>query len=344
MARLRMAVVGVGHLGKEHARVLAGRPDVELAGVADVNPDQARAIAHRCGTRAYENHRPLLGLVDAAVIAVPTTDHYPVAVDFLRRGVPLLIEKPLAPTPAEADALVELAARQGVTLQVGHIERFNPAFEELQRRRPRPRYVECERLGPFSGRSTDIGVVLDLMIHDLDLLLTLVDAPVQAVEAAGVRVFGQHEDVACARLAFANGCRARVWASRAHAVPRRRMRLWAPEGYAGVDFAGRRLVVAPLSEALGGLDFCQVRRDPAILGQFPEERFGRHLEAIPLRLPGADQLTREVDDFIRCVRTGARPRVAGEEARDAVALAARILASLGAPAESPAAFPELPAA
>src|SRR5579883_1099075 len=166
MARLRLAVIGVGHLGKEHARILAGMPDVELVGVADPNAPQAEAVALRCGTRAYADHRQLFDAVDAAVVAAPTAHHHAVACDFLRRGVPLLIEKPLAAELDKADEMVGLARRHGTVLQVGHIERFNPAFEELCRRPLRPKYVSCERCGGFTGRSTDVGAVLDLMIHD----------------------------------------------------------------------------------------------------------------------------------------------------------------------------------
>src|SRR5262249_6784233 len=155
-------------------------------------------------------------------IAVPTTHHFAIAAEFLRRGLPLLVEKPLAATLEQASLLVELARQHGTWLQVGHIERFNPAFEELQRRPLQPKYVDVIRQGPFTGRSTDIGAVLDLMIHDLDLLLTLVGGPVLSVEAIGVRIFGQHEDVANARLIFANGCVANVTASRASATPVRK--------------------------------------------------------------------------------------------------------------------------
>jgi predicted dehydrogenase len=328
MARLRLAVIGVGHLGKEHARILAGLPDVELVGVADVNADQARAIASRYNTRAFSDYWPLLNLVDAAVIVVPTIHHHTIAAEFLRRGISLLVEKPLAATLEQAQGLVDLACANSALLQVGHIERFNPAFEELQQRPLQPRYVACERLGPFSGRSTDIGVVLDLMIHDLDILLALVKAPVRSVEAVGVSLFGGHEDVANARLTFTNGCVANVTASRASPVPQRRMHLWAPEGYVALDFARRHLtLIQPSPEVRErGLNLGQL--DAAGLCLFREQLFGRYLQLLELDRREGDQLTRELEDFIRCVRTGARPRVGGEDGRDAVALATRILASL----------------
>lgn len=328
MARLRVAVVGVGHLGKEHARVLAGLPDVELAGVVDANPTQAQAVADRCATTAYADHRRLAAFIDAAVIAVPTCHHFAVAKDFLERGVPLLIEKPIAPTPAEANELVELAGRRGVPVQVGHIERFNPAFEELQRRPLRPKFVQCERYGPFSGRSLDIGVVLDVMIHDLDLLLALVGSTVCAVEAIGVSVFGRHEDLAHARLRFENGCLANVTASRLSPEAGRRMQVWAPEGFAGIDFAKRTLTLSQPAAHLRQAGWDVRRLDPAAMAAFRAELFGRHVETLRLDCNRGDQLTRELQHFMQCVRTGSRPRVCCEDGRDAVALATNILESL----------------
>jgi len=318
-----MAVIGVGHLGKEHARILAGLPEVELVGVADVNVDQAHGVARRLGTTAYHDYWPLLNLVDATCIVVPTSQHFAVASEFLRRGIPALVEKPLALNLEEADALVELAWQHGATLQVGHIERFNPAFEDLESRPLQAKFVTCERVGPFSGRSTDIGVVLDLMIHDLDLLLALVRAPVQTVEAVGVSLFGGHEDVANARLQFANGCVANVTASRASPTAQRRMHVWAPEGYARVDFARRHLTLMQPSNQMRQRGF-----DAGSLTRLKDELFSRHLEILDLDRNEGDQLTRELQHFVTCVRTGAAPRVGGLEGRDAIELATRVLASI----------------
>ena len=236
MGRLRVGVIGVGHLGKEHARILSGMPGVELVGVADVSPAQAESVALRCGTRSFADHRSLLTQVDGAVIVVPTRQHHAVALDFLRRRIPVLIEKPITADLAQADELVSLARQQQVLVQVGHIERFNPAFEEMERRPLQPRFVRCERVGPFSGRSTDVGAVLDMMIHDIDLLLALVAAPVAHVEALGISVLGGHEDVAQARVVFENGCQAQLAVSRLSPTPVRQMQVWAPEGFAAIDF------------------------------------------------------------------------------------------------------------
>lgn len=328
MGRLRMAVIGVGHLGKEHARILACLPDVELVGVADVNAEQARAVAGRLGVQAFGDWWPLLNLVDAASIVVPTVLHRDVACEFLRRGIPVLVEKPLAPTLRQAEELVGLADRHNIILQVGHIERFNPAFEEITRSSLRPKFVRAERLGPFTGRSFDIGVVLDLMIHDLDLILTLVQAVVVKVEALGVSVYGGHEDVANARLAFANGCVADVTASRASAQPRRRMHLWGAEGYAALDFGQRQVTLVQPSRELRERGLDPSRLDPASRARIREDLFGRHLETVTRSCPAQDQLTCELQDFVHCVKTRTAPRVTGQAGRDAIELAEKILAAL----------------
>ncbi|MFN4258272.1 MAG: Gfo/Idh/MocA family oxidoreductase [Gemmataceae bacterium] len=328
MARLRLAVIGVGHLGKEHARILASLPEVELVGVADTNPEQAQAVARRCGTTAYTNYWPLLNLVDAAIIAVPTKYHFDITKEFLSRSIPVLVEKPLALNLEQATGLVDLAEQHRTILQVGHIERFNPAFEALGQRPLQPKFIEGQRLGPFTGRSTDIGAVLDLMIHDLDLLLSLVPAPVRAVEAIGTTLFGGHEDVVNARLVFANGCVANLTASRASPRPLRQMRVWAPEGYASLDFAAKRLTLvqpsARLRQHLQGEAGAERGR-----GAIPiREPLQSHLHYQSIEGQPGDQLTRELQHFVACVRQGQRPRVSGVEGRDAIALATRVLDSV----------------
>jgi predicted dehydrogenase len=324
-----MAVIGVGHLGQAHARVLAGLPEVELVGVADVSAAQARQVADRHNTRAYTHFGPLLDRADAACIVVPTCHHYSVATAFLERGIPLLIEKPIAPSAAQAQELVDIARRKGVMLQVGHIERFNPAFEKLSGRPIRPKFVECERHGPFTGRSTDIGAVLDLMIHDLDLLNALDGSAVVDVEAMGITVFGGHEDLVNARLRFASGCVAHVTASRISPRAKRRMRIWAAEGYAGIDFMQGRLALVQPSEELRRHGLNVAHLDPTRRGALKDEIFTRYLlghhEACTAP---EDQLTRELRHFVDCVRTGSRPRVSGEDGLAAVALAERVLTSL----------------
>jgi predicted dehydrogenase len=328
MSKLRMAVIGVGHLGKEHARILSTLRGVELVGVADINPGQAQAVADRLQTQAYDDYWPLLNLVDAACVVVPTRHHFEVAREFLQRSIPVLVEKPLAPTLAEAEALVDLAERHRTVLQVGHIERFNTAYEELLRRPISPKFIQAERVGPFTGRSTDIGVVLDLMIHDLDLLLNLVKAPVRSVEAIGVSIFGEHEDVANTRLHFVNGCVAEVTASRASPTAARQTHIWAAEGYARVDYGKRQLTLVQPGEQIReqGLDPRQL--DAVSQARLKEDWFTRHFQSLHLDCNNSDQLTRELEDFVRSVTTGQPPRVTGEDGLNAIALADRVLHSL----------------
>lgn len=326
MTRLRMGVVGVGHLGKEHARILAGMPEVELIGVADINYHQAAAVAQNCHTRAFSDYNDLIGQVDAVSVVVPTSQHFAVAGTFLCHGVAVLVEKPLALNAEQGAALVELARREKTVLQVGHIERFNPAYEALRRRPLQPKFIRCERHGPFTGRSTDIGVVLDLMIHDLDLLLHLVGAPVVSVEALGVSVLGGEEDVADARLHFSTGCVAAISASRVSPVAQRRMQLWAPEGYAQIDFATRQLTLVGPTEQFRrhGLDVS--RLDPRSRAFLKDELFGKHFQSLTLECTSStDQLTRELQDFVCSANTGARPRVSGRDGQDALSLAMRVL-------------------
>jgi predicted dehydrogenase len=309
MARLRLAVVGVGHLGQAHARILSGFPDVDLVGVCDVDVNQARTVAQRHGSKPFSDHRPLVGGVDAAVIVVPTCHHRAVAADFLERGIPLLVEKPLARTLCEAQELVQTAQKRGALLQVGHVERFNPAFERLKEQGPRPKLIHCQRLGPYTGRSTDIGVVLDLMIHDIDLVLALTESAVVSVQATGVALMGGHEDVASARLEFANGSAAQMSVSRVHTSSVRRTDVWGDGGHASVDYAKRHLtLVRPGADG-----------SPSV-----SEWDGENV----------DQLTRELREFVDCVQIGGRPRVDGGAALEAVAVADRILSAIGTTREA----------
>jgi len=330
MSRLRVGVVGVGHLGRHHARVLAALPDVDLVGVVDSRPDQAAAVAEACGTAAHADHRELIGRVDAVSVAVPTRFHRSVAGAFLERGIPTLVEKPLATSLAEAEELVALAEANATLLQVGHIERFNPALNALDGLAFRPKYITAERLGVYTFRSTDIGVVLDLMIHDIDLVLSMVAAPVRSVQAVGVGVFGGHEDVANARVEFEDGCVANLTASRASFQAVRKMRLWGAEGYVTLDFATRQGTLIRPSDRLrrgevdlDGLDLSQ----PAAV---KERIFGKILRVDQVQGEGREPLALELEDFVHAVRSGSRPRVTGADGLRSIRLADQILRSLEA--------------
>ena len=339
---LRVGVVGVGHLGQHHARVLAAIPGVTLVGVADSRPEQARLVAERLGTRAVDDYRDLLDRVDAVSVAVPTSLHREVAGAFLDRGIATMVEKPLAANFEDALAIVELARSRGAVLQVGHIERFNPAFQAIDGLPLAPRFLSCERLSTYTFRSTDVGVVLDLMIHDIDLVLALVDSPVRSVSAVGVSVFGGHEDMADARVEFVNGCVANLSASRASYQAARKMRVYSAEGYVSLDFATKQVTTIQPSErlrqgelALEGLDLSQA-------AAVKERVFGTILNVHKSQAEGREPLALELEDFVEAVRTGNRPRVAGDDALRAMHLADQVLRSLHshswvAGAEEPAA-------
>ena len=326
--RVRTAVIGVGHLGKEHARILAALPQSELVGVVDVDLQRAQQIARQCATQAFDSHLALLDRVDAAVVAVPTLSHFRVARDLLGRGLAVLVEKPLAASVDEARAMVRLSQEAGALLQVGHIERFNPVIAALKQFSGRPRYIDCERLGPFSFRSTDIGVVFDLMIHDVDLVLGLVDAPVTGVEAIGVSVFGRHEDLAKARLRFANGCVADLAASRASVHASRRMHLWSVSGYISLDFGNRQATIVRPSDRLRQREFdpSAVRRQD--IPDLQKKLFSELLTIEPVEVDLHEPLAKELESFLECVATGRKPIVGGDEALAAVETATTILTSL----------------
>lgn len=328
MAGVKIGVIGVGHLGKEHARILASLPGAELVGVVDASRQQAENIALRTSTTAYTSHLELLPKVDAAIIAVPTRFHFDIACDFLKAGKALLIEKPITIEPEQANKLCELAKSKNTCLQVGHIERFNPAFEALCELPMKPRYIRAERLGGFSGRSSDTGVVLDLMVHDIDLICALVRSEVTSVSGLGVAVLGGHEDIAQARLTFANGTIADLSASRAHPEPRRRMDVWGVEGYAGIDFVTKKITLMQPGDSLRYLaDSAPGKVDNNTLNSFKMELFTNHIETktIDCSRSDGDQLTWELLDFVKSISQGSKPRVDGNAGARAVTISTMIL-------------------
>jgi predicted dehydrogenase len=303
-------------------------PDVELVAVVDASPARSQTIASTLGVASLDDHRDLFDRIDAVSVAVPTTFHLAVASDFLQRGIATLVEKPLATSVAEAERLVNLAAASQTLLQVGHIERFNPALQALDQSPVRPRFINAERLSSYTFRSTDIGVVLDLMIHDIDLVLTMTSSPVRSVSAVGVSLFGEHEDVANARIEFEDGCVADLTASRASRTPLRKMRIWGADGYASLDFAGREATLIRPSDSLlqGDLDLASV--DLSQPAAIKDHLFGKVLEVDTFQTAGRDQLTMELEDFVRAARGLGRPRVAGTDALRAMKLADQVLTSL----------------
>jgi predicted dehydrogenase len=308
--RLPIGVVGVGALGRHHARHLAGLDDVRLVGVCDIDPARAAEVAAEVGTRCFADLDDMLREVEAVTVAVPTLAHAEIGLRALGCGVPVLMEKPLSDSLADADALIDRARRAGVQLQVGHIERFNRAVRAAEPYLDGPRYIESQRLAPFQPRGTDVAVVLDLMIHDLDLVLHLTGgAEAIEVRASGLPVLSSHLDLANARVEFANGAVALATASRVSRERIRRLRLFQPSGYLSLDLAK------------GAGEFMRVRP-----GWQPGtgEALSDVVERIPLDAPEADALALELQSFVHAVRGGRDVVVRGEEGRAALALALRV--------------------
>jgi predicted dehydrogenase len=305
MAHLRAAVIGVGYFGSRHADKLVRLPGVRLEYVVDTDPARAAAIAGKSGARATTSFRDVLGAVDIATVAVPTQAHAEVAEALLGAGIHVLIEKPLTATLAEADRVVAAAASRGLVLRVGHLERFNPALAAVRDRISEPRYIECERLAPFKPRGTDVDVLLDLMIHDLDIVLALVQSPVAEVRAVGVPVLTKSIDIANARIAFANGCVANIDASRMSVKSSRKLRLFQPDCYMSLDLQERSVDI--------------VRADPGATGG-PVPGFA--LERA--QYPEGDSLEAELAAFVDAVRGRDQPAATGQDARRALELALTI--------------------
>ena len=303
------AVVGVGHLGRFHAEKYAALPDTTLVGVVDRDPERARAVADALGVRVFPDHRALAGVVRCASVAVDTAAHAAVAGDLLRAGIDVLVEKPLASTAAEGRALVALAAAGGRILQVGHLERFNPALRAAAAVVTEPRFLECHRLAPFVERGTDVDVIRDLMIHDLDVIQSFVAADVTQVESVGVPVLTARVDIANARLRFANGCIANVTASRVSLKRERKLRIFQPDAYVSIDYDQRRVRI------------CR-RLPPPSPTALPEITVVEHDAG------QGDPLRDEIAAFVAAVRTRGAPAVGGPAGLRALELAERIAASL----------------
>lgn len=310
MSALRTAVIGVGYLGNFHAQKYAAIPEVELVGVVDNDLKRAEEIAAALGTRAYGDHRELIGHVDAVSVVVPTQYHHAVARDFLSAGVHVLIEKPITVTIAEADELIALAEQNHAVFQVGHLERFNPVLVALEGVLQEPLFIESVRIAPFKPRGTDVNVVLDLMIHDIDIIQHIVCSPVARIDAIGAPVFTGEEDIANARIVFENGCVANVTASRISLKSERKMRIFQRDAYITLDFQNRKVLVAQRGsgEIFPGVP--NVKVDERELGE-------------------ADALRSEIESFLLSIREGRSPQVSGLDGRMALETALKINRTLG---------------
>jgi predicted dehydrogenase len=298
MKKLRVGVVGVGHIGGNHARIYAELPQAEFIAIFDIDPVRAAEIAAKYKAKAARSLEEFAGMVDAASVATPTSAHFSVARDLLMRGKHLLIEKPISENTADARELAQLAAEKRLVLQVGHVERFNPVLSALEQRLTHPRFIEAHRLSPYPNRSTEIGVVLDLMIHDLEIILHLVDSTVENIDAVGVPVLSRGEDIANARLRFTDGCIANITSSRISPERMRKIRVFQENAYLSLDYQGQS---GEIYRRVNG----QITREPVAIEK--EE---------PLR--------QQLASFADCALTGGEPRVSGSHAAAALELAVEI--------------------
>jgi len=322
---LRAAVVGVGHLGQHHARVYADMEGVDLVAVCDANRKQGRKVAKKHGAEYCDDHLSLIGEVDLVSIAVPTIYHLDVATPFLEQGTACLVEKPMTATLEEAEQMVDVANKAGALLQVGHIERFNPAFVAARNLPLDPKFIECDRLGPFSFRSTDIGVVMDLMIHDLDIVLDLARSEVKWVDSVGAGLLSDREDIANARVRFENGCVANISASRVSTKSMRKVRIFSPGSYVTIDYQKREALLftkgpnfESARERMGDFDLSRVK-------DLTKFMIGKFFKMEKIKLDDEEPLAKELESFVDAVKTGSRPVVSGEDAMRAIALADRIV-------------------
>ena len=319
-------------MGRLHARVYSQMAQVKLVGVYDANPDAAGAAADEYGCRAIASVDELLSQVKAVSIAVPTQAHTTVAEACISRGVACLVEKPLAKDVADGRRIVDAARRHGVIVQVGHIERFNPAVRAMRGLKVAPRFIESIRISPMTFRSIDVGVVLDMMIHDIDIVLMLAQSPVKNIEAVGVGVIGEHEDICNARLTFDNGCVANVTASRLALKTERKLRVFSSESYVSVDYQKRYGVVV---RRTGNLDTIRAAAEQIRKGEVQDLSGLNYTDLVhveELQISDTEPLRAQLDSFISAVKNHTRPEVTAEDGLAAVETAMRIVAAMGSQA------------
>lgn len=306
MERTKVGVVGVGYLGQHHARIYSEIKECELVGVADVDPERAREIAKKHKTQAFGSFEELLGKVDAVSIVAPTVEHHRIAKAFLSSGVDVLLEKPITVTVEEADDLVRIADGGSRVFQVGHLERFNSAVTKMVELTTTPKFIECNRLSPFPDRSTDVDVVLDLMIHDIDIILSLVGSPVKNIHAVGIPVISRNVDIANARMEFESGCVANITSSRISLKKERKIRLFQPDTYISLNYQDQEIYA---------YHRIPNKKDPE--GK-PDIVGGK------VKVEKKEPLKAELEAFLHCVRTRTRPLVSGHEGREALKVAMRV--------------------
>ncbi|MEE9234391.1 MAG: Gfo/Idh/MocA family oxidoreductase [Candidatus Acidoferrales bacterium] len=327
--KIKVGVVGVGDFGRHHVRLYRELEGAELVGVFDTNAERAQALAKEFGTRALDSLPAVAEVAQAVSVAVPTRDHARVGGELLQRGCDVLVEKPISATLAEADELIGAAEQAGRILQVGHTERFNPAVQVAAKVVTQPLFFEVHRLGVFSGRSLDVDVVFDVMIHDLDILLTFVAAPVDEVHAVGIPILSPKVDIASVRLEFANGCVANLTASRVSTEKVRKLRFFQPRAYVSLDFSRQDVLMISLNEKLRASPFPGLLATEGLLESgLPESGLPAGLEIRRLETAPEEPLRAELRVFLEAVRTRESRPVTGGEGRRALELAGRVAAGI----------------
>ncbi len=332
-AAMRVALVGAGHLGKIHGKLLKSMPEAELVAVVDPDAAAAAAVAKGSDARTFPDHRAMLagpeGPPEAAVVAAPTTLHREIAGELLAAGVHCLVEKPITKTVAEAEELVALAEGKRLALAVGHVERYNPAIIAARPEVRDVKFIECRRVSPYPFRSTDVGVTMDVMIHDIDLILDLVGRPLLSAEACGARVFSPSEDIANARLVFEGGAVADVTASRVALKAERKLRIFQSDAYISIDLLAKKGVVYRKSAALARGDIDPAKLTPAQAGGSPLDFILKKLVSFKkLKVPKINPIGRELEDFLQAAREGTQPPVSGRQGLAALRAAEMILGGM----------------
>lgn len=326
---LKTAVIGAGKMGRLHSRIYSQMDRVELVGVVDSDFDKAEQIAQQYGAKAYRDASEIIDLVDAVTIAVPTEFHPAVAKLFLARRIPVLVEKPLASSVPQAKELLNLARQSRTILQVGYSERFNPAVQAMQRIKFTPRFVEAQRISPYTFRSTDVGVVLDMMIHDIDIILSLVAGSVKDVHAVGVNVLGQQEDIANVRLIFESGCVANLTASRLALKTERKIRLFSEDAYLSLDYLKKTGTMISKAANIDMVKWLAEKRDPDGELDVQNVDWAELVKVENLDIDDREPLRLEQESFVKAIADGSRPQVSAEDAVAAMVLAERIIESIG---------------
>ncbi|MFH1062573.1 MAG: Gfo/Idh/MocA family oxidoreductase [Candidatus Omnitrophota bacterium] len=298
MKKIKVAVIGAGHLGKIHARIYAQCKDAELIGICDTDLDKAKTHAQSFSTTAYTDYTQLFDQADAVSIATPTSSHFKIAADFLQHKIHVMVEKPITKKIQEAEKLIKLAKKNKVLLQVGHVERFNPAIKMLSRFCKNPQFIECHRLSPYPLRGTDVSVILDLMIHDIDIVLSLVKSPLKSIHAIGVKAISSFEDIANVRLTFANGTVCNLTSSRISEDVLRKIRIFQKNSYISLDYALQKIVMY--------------------------KKAGKKITKKEIFVEKKEPLVEELHSFIQCIKTGKSPIVQGQDAKKALKIALRI--------------------